>query len=79
MGDVIVADVVDEDGMKTSQRRAGMYIGMSSLVIPLSGALVIGSALAVTTLTFYPLQGAKLEEVRRFLSARSGGTEVESV
>jgi glycoside/pentoside/hexuronide:cation symporter, GPH family len=40
MGDVIMADVVDEDDVKVGQRRAGMYFGMSGLIITLSSALV---------------------------------------
>jgi GPH family glycoside/pentoside/hexuronide:cation symporter len=40
MGDVIMADVVDEDDVKIGQRRAGMYFGMSGLIITLSSALV---------------------------------------
>ncbi|HWQ47040.1 MAG TPA: MFS transporter, partial [Longilinea sp.] len=37
IGDVIVAEVVDEDEVKTGQQRAGMYFGMSSFIITLSG------------------------------------------
>jgi GPH family glycoside/pentoside/hexuronide:cation symporter len=40
MGDVIMADVVDEDDVHTGQRRAGMFFGMSGLIITLSSALV---------------------------------------
>ncbi len=39
MGDVILSDVVDEDEVKTGQRRAGMYFGMSGLIITLSSAI----------------------------------------
>jgi len=39
MGDAIMADVVDEDHVKTGERRAGMYFGMSSLMTTLSSAL----------------------------------------
>jgi GPH family glycoside/pentoside/hexuronide:cation symporter len=42
IGDVIVAEVVDEDEVKTGQQRAGMYFGMSSFIITLSGLLVSG-------------------------------------
>jgi len=40
IGDVIIAEVVDEDEVKVGQQRAGMYFGMSSFVITLSGMLV---------------------------------------
>ena len=39
MGDAIMADVVDEDHVKTGECRAGMYFGMSSLMTTLSSAL----------------------------------------
>lgn len=42
IGDVIVAEVIDEDEVKTGQQRAGMYFGMSSFIITLSGMLVSG-------------------------------------
>ena len=40
IGDVIVADVIDEDEVKTGHQRAGMYFGMSGFIITLSGLLV---------------------------------------
>jgi GPH family glycoside/pentoside/hexuronide:cation symporter len=40
MGDVIVADVIDEDEVKTGQRREGMYFGMSKFIMTLSGSIV---------------------------------------
>jgi len=40
IGDVIIAEVVDEDEVKTGQQRAGMYFGTSGLIITLSGMLV---------------------------------------
>jgi GPH family glycoside/pentoside/hexuronide:cation symporter len=40
MGDVIVADVIDEDEMNTGQRREGMYFGMSKFIMTLSGSIV---------------------------------------
>lgn len=40
VGDVIMADVVDEDDVKTGQRRAGMFFGLSSLWTILSSSLV---------------------------------------
>lgn len=40
IGDVIIAEVVDEDEVKVGQQRAGMYFGMSSFIITLSGMLV---------------------------------------
>jgi GPH family glycoside/pentoside/hexuronide:cation symporter len=42
IGDVIIAEVVDEDEIKTGQQRAGMYFGMSGFIITLSGMLVSG-------------------------------------
>ena len=40
MGDVIVADVIDEDEVNTGQRREGMYFGMSTFIMKLSGSIV---------------------------------------
>lgn len=40
IGDVIMAEVVDEDEVKTGHQRAGMYFGMSGFLITLSGLLV---------------------------------------
>ncbi|RPI32705.1 MAG: MFS transporter [Chloroflexota bacterium] len=40
IGDVIVSDVIDEDEVKTGHQRAGMYFGMTSFIITLSGLLV---------------------------------------
>jgi len=40
IGDVIMTEVVDEDEVKTGHQRAGMYFGMSGLLITLSGLLV---------------------------------------
>lgn len=40
MGDVIIAEVVDEDEVRTGHQRAGMFFGMSSFLITLSGLLV---------------------------------------
>ncbi|MBN2045653.1 MAG: MFS transporter [Anaerolineales bacterium] len=40
MGDVIVADVIDEDEVVTGQRREGMYFGMSKFIMKLSGSIV---------------------------------------
>lgn len=39
MGDVTLSDVIDEDEIKTGQRREGMYFGMSGLIITLAYAL----------------------------------------
>lgn len=39
MGDVTLSDVIDEDEVKTGQRREGMYFGMSGLIITLAYAL----------------------------------------
>lgn len=40
IGDVIMAEVIDEDEIKTGHQRAGMFFGMSGFVITLSGLLV---------------------------------------
>lgn len=40
IGDIIVAEVIDEDEVKTGHQRAGMYFGMSGFIITLSGLLV---------------------------------------
>lgn len=40
IGDVIMAEVVDEDEVKTGHQRAGMYFGMSGFLITLSGLIV---------------------------------------
>jgi GPH family glycoside/pentoside/hexuronide:cation symporter len=40
IGDVIMAEVVDEDEVKTGHQRAGMYFGMSGFLITLSGLLI---------------------------------------
>jgi GPH family glycoside/pentoside/hexuronide:cation symporter len=40
IGDIIIAEVIDEDQVKTGHQRAGMYFGMSGFVITLSGLLV---------------------------------------
>ncbi|MBI3151364.1 MAG: MFS transporter [Chloroflexi bacterium] len=40
IGDVIIAEVIDEDEVKTGHQRAGMYFGMSGFLITLSGLLV---------------------------------------
>ena len=40
IGDVIIAEVIDEDEVKTGHQRAGMYFGMSGFIITLSGLLV---------------------------------------
>jgi GPH family glycoside/pentoside/hexuronide:cation symporter len=42
IGDVIVAEVIDEDEIKTGHQRAGMYFGMTGFIITLSGMLVAG-------------------------------------
>jgi GPH family glycoside/pentoside/hexuronide:cation symporter len=40
IGDIIIAEVIDEDEVETGHQRAGMYFGMSGFVITLSGLLV---------------------------------------
>ena len=45
---MIITEVIDEDEGKVGQQRAGMYFGMSSFIITLSGWLV--SAVSVLIL-----------------------------
>ena len=40
MDNVLIADVIDEDEVKTGQRREGMYFGLNGLVVTLSAAIV---------------------------------------
>ncbi len=40
IGDVIMTEVIDEDEVKTGHQRAGMFFGMSGMLITLSGLLV---------------------------------------
>jgi GPH family glycoside/pentoside/hexuronide:cation symporter len=39
MDNVLIADVIDEDELKTGQRREGMYFGLNGLVVTLSTAI----------------------------------------
>jgi GPH family glycoside/pentoside/hexuronide:cation symporter len=40
IGDVIMTEVIDEDEVRTGHQRAGMFFGMSGLIITLAGLLV---------------------------------------
>ena len=40
MGDVILADVIDEDELRTGERREGSYYGLAGLITTLSSAIV---------------------------------------
>lgn len=40
MDNVLISDVIDEDEVKTGQRREGMYFGLNGLVVTLSTAIV---------------------------------------
>lgn len=40
MDNVLISDVIDEDEVKTGQRREGMYFGINGLVVTLSAAIV---------------------------------------
>jgi GPH family glycoside/pentoside/hexuronide:cation symporter len=108
IGDVIVAEVVDEDEVKTGVQRAGMYFGMTGFLITLGGLLVssvfgiivpmygydtmldvqpttvdlgfrifltvpsiIGFALAIVALYFYPLHGERLKNIRAELAKKT--------
>lgn len=39
MDNILIADVIDEDEVKTGQRREGMYFGLNGLVVTLSTAI----------------------------------------
>lgn len=40
MDNILISDVIDEDEVKTGQRREGMYFGLNGLVVTLSTAIV---------------------------------------
>ncbi|MEM7126678.1 MAG: MFS transporter [Chloroflexota bacterium] len=61
MDTILIADVIDEDEVKTGQRREGMYFGLNGLVVTLSTAIasiafgIIAPAYGYdTTLTIQP-------------------------
>lgn len=56
MGDVIVADVIDEDEVNTGQRREGMYFGMSKFIMTLSGSIVALWLLVISRIFGYDSQ-----------------------
>jgi GPH family glycoside/pentoside/hexuronide:cation symporter len=107
IGDVIMAEVVDEDEVKTGHQRAGMYFGMSGFLITLSGLVVssvfgllmpafgydtalevqpasvdlgfrifltvpttIGFLLAIALLSYFPLHGDYLKQIKETLEKK---------
>ena len=104
--DIFIADVTDEDEVKTGVRREGMYFGVNGFMIRLGISInaaimgpimvktgydpnltvqpasalmgfrllmsvfpIIAMALALFTLRYYPLDGERLEEIKRRVAA----------
>jgi GPH family glycoside/pentoside/hexuronide:cation symporter len=53
VGDIMVADICDEDYLKTHTRREGMYYGVNALIIRMSVAISAGTISLVQTITGY--------------------------
>src|SRR5664280_3079097 len=53
VGDIMVADICDEDYLKTHTRREGMYYGVNALIIRMSVAISAGPISFVQTITKY--------------------------
>ena len=53
VGDIMVADICDEDYLKTHTRREGMYYGINALIIRMSVAISAGTISFVQTITKY--------------------------
>ncbi len=53
VGDIMVADICDEDYLKTHTRREGMYYGVNALIIRMSVAISAGTISFVQTITKY--------------------------
>ena len=53
VGDIMVADICDEDYLKTHTRREGMYYGVNALIIRMSVAISAGAISLVQTITRY--------------------------
>ncbi|MCL5677131.1 MAG: MFS transporter [Firmicutes bacterium] len=105
--DVLIADVIDEDELKTGVRREGMYFGVNGFLIRLGISLqavmmgfvlkrtgynpalamqpaaavwglrvlvgvipIVGLLIALALLRAYPLDGARLQEVRNTLRGK---------
>jgi len=53
VGDIMVADICDEDSIKTHTRREGMFYGVNALIIRMSVAISAGTISLVQTVTGY--------------------------
>jgi len=61
VSDIMVADICDEDYLKTHTRREGMYYGVNALIIRMSVAISAGTISLVQTITGYrPVQDPAL-------------------
>jgi len=57
--DILIADVIDEDELKTGRRREGMYFGTNALVMRLSTLLVSLAVLILAPLGY--IEGAEVQ------------------
>jgi GPH family glycoside/pentoside/hexuronide:cation symporter len=53
VGDIMVADICDEDSLTTHTRREGMFYGVNALIIRMSVAISAGTISLVQTVTGY--------------------------
>jgi GPH family glycoside/pentoside/hexuronide:cation symporter len=53
VGDIMVADICDEDYLKTHTRREGMYYGVNALIMRMSVAISAATISFVQTITKY--------------------------
>jgi GPH family glycoside/pentoside/hexuronide:cation symporter len=53
VGDIMIADICDEDYLKTHTRREGMYYGVNALIIRMGVAISAGTISLVQTITHY--------------------------
>jgi GPH family glycoside/pentoside/hexuronide:cation symporter len=51
--EVLIADVIDEDHLRTGRRREGMYFGMHALILRLNGVVAFGTLGLVLSLSGY--------------------------
>jgi len=57
--DILIADVIDEDELRTGRRREGMYFGTNALVMRLSTLLVSLAVLILAPLGY--IEGAEVQ------------------
>ena len=57
--DILIADVIDEDELRTGRRREGMYFGTNALIIRLSTLLVSLALLILVPLGY--IEGAEVQ------------------